>query len=786
MMIFILLPTGNQQPHSTNERVTLSTYQNQFRTAKHTMFNSSFTTGYGNITGFQLSYDDYISGKDIKDWPIHKFDDKLKWSESEKYSILPDVVSEQVRSFWGNDRVDDELGRSYLLNISGRADGEFKSVKNTKIKPIHLNIPQYLKDYYTSYNPGNNDNNDDNDNNNVSKRDKDYFDKPVSRVGNITKANGVIRMHISGFDYNFQNPEFSKFIYNETTDKIDDAIVTKININLKDYPEIEDHGLVLRGIYFQKLGAMVGVTKSAKFFGDFGLSHLTLNKENFEIANKLMSQFKNITDVEKDILMDDVHTSIVRAQEQCEYISFIQFEKTQYNAEELRRIDQELKKPAGRPIPKDIPQIQVKEFLVYSPDCGILLTNKPNTTFSGLRNETLTQKLRTALVALLVLALFQLGLFLRQMKYSRTPGQLSLISSTSLFILGFGDSTLALIFFFIASISEDLYLIMIAITVVTFIMCCIFEIRFMVSVLTTQANEEGASWWQILRGGVNGPSNASTTDDETGPILPIANPPPAPPAPQANQVPPTNADWQASGISNSIFGIGFTVSIIAMFFIFNAVLWRLLYRKIFEYIGLIFINSYWLPQFFRNTLKNRRKSFGWEFVFGTSIIRLLPIYYVCLYKDNPLRHRFDGNLVIVVTSWVTFQIGLLILQNNLGPRFWINEKWLPQAYDYQQILSLKDLESGFASDILSNIKPQNEESDEDIVQCKSSCPVCMNEVTLPILIKQDNTEARKKIEQMNKEYMVTPCHHIFHSECLENWMKYKLRCPICRESLPPI
>jgi hypothetical protein len=35
-------------------------------------------------------------------------------------------------------------------------------------------------------------------------------------------------------------------------------------------------------------------------------------------------------------------------------------------------------------------------------------------------------------------------------------------------------------------------------------------------------------------------------------------------------------------------------------------------------------------------------------------------------------------------------------------------------------------------------------------------------------------------------YMVTPCRHIFHSACLEGWMKYRLQCPICRETLPPL
>jgi len=35
-------------------------------------------------------------------------------------------------------------------------------------------------------------------------------------------------------------------------------------------------------------------------------------------------------------------------------------------------------------------------------------------------------------------------------------------------------------------------------------------------------------------------------------------------------------------------------------------------------------------------------------------------------------------------------------------------------------------------------------------------------------------------------YMVTPCRHVFHSTCLEGWMRFRLQCPICRENLPPL
>lgn len=28
------------------------------------------------------------------------------------------------------------------------------------------------------------------------------------------------------------------------------------------------------------------------------------------------------------------------------------------------------------------------------------------------------------------------------------------------------------------------------------------------------------------------------------------------------------------------------------------------------------------------------------------------------------------------------------------------------------------------------------------------------------------------------------CHHIFHTSCLEEWVKYKAKCPVCRKDIP--
>ncbi|KAH9905089.1 uncharacterized protein BXZ73DRAFT_111032 [Epithele typhae] len=37
-----------------------------------------------------------------------------------------------------------------------------------------------------------------------------------------------------------------------------------------------------------------------------------------------------------------------------------------------------------------------------------------------------------------------------------------------------------------------------------------------------------------------------------------------------------------------------------------------------------------------------------------------------------------------------------------------------------------------------------------------------------------------------KSYSLAPCHHLFHTACLERWLAIKNICPQCRRPLPPL
>lgn len=41
-------------------------------------------------------------------------------------------------------------------------------------------------------------------------------------------------------------------------------------------------------------------------------------------------------------------------------------------------------------------------------------------------------------------------------------------------------------------------------------------------------------------------------------------------------------------------------------------------------------------------------------------------------------------------------------------------------------------------------------------------------------------------ENSREDYLITPCNHMFHSQCLTRWMEEKMECPTCRKKIPEL
>ena len=121
-----------------------------------------------------------------------------------------------------------------------------------------------------------------------------------------------------------------------------------------------------------------------------------------------------------------------------------------------------------------------------------------------------------------------------------------------------------------------------------------------------------------------------------------------------------------------------------------------IYAKILSFIYL----SFWIPQIYRNIMRNCRKALTWEFVVGESILRLFPFVYFLTAEGNVLFIRTDTTTALAMIGWVWIQAWILASQDILGLYF-VPKGWAPPAYDYHPVIhdtsgagTGDDLESG--------------------------------------------------------------------------------------------
>lgn len=823
LFTFYYLQSGAEQVQP-DERHALHKFEEELKDARETLLGNQYWKGYGNLTGFHLSYGDNLKGLNVSEFDFDPVNHPFV--ENQKYSILPDNIRDEIIQFWDpiNSDVTASNEAAYLLNISGSVIGEFtRTEKNqeedSKIKPLPLKLPKYLQDFDEEYNRGQFE-----DAKRRYEEDPDhnpppeYYQPPLLLMGNISTGTWKMFLNLRNSDYNFNDDRVSKFIQKNNLPRIDDAVLVKANINIKDMPESESHDLSTEGVYFQNSGCLVTTTTSGKFLGYNALPHFAFDIQNYDYYNEskvLLGQLINLTDFNKEVSVDTMHTYLSNAKTNCEFINWFKFGRTEYTKDQLRAIDNELRKPQGIPLPSKLPELVITDYLLYSPDCGVKISyHAPDSdttdkgVLKGERIEVFYKRSRVDLTWFFGISFVQLILLLRQIKRLHTPSALSSVSTASMYTIGLYDSILTMGFILFSPLASKLYLLTTSIAIIRGIIC-VFEFLFIVRLLTAQSNERGSSWWEIMRGGFTSSSHNESTTSNTTETETVTTPAVAEAQPNAPVGPP-DAQVVFTGPDENYYYNGLMASLISLtivffFMIIQVSYWRRSYRHAFEFIVLFIFSSMWLPQFLRSTVKNRRFCcFQWEFIFGMSLIRLIPIWYMYLYKNNPYKHYYSPVSAGILTGYVLVQIFLLMLQERLGARFWVNDRWLPQAFDYQPIMSIGDIENGFASDIFANLStgnggeitgPTSEEMDNDgWLVCKTDCAVCMNPIEVPLrndryaLIDSNKKKqsALKRMWKKKRDYMITPCHHIFHQECLEDWMKYKLLCPICRNSLPPI
>ncbi len=531
-------------------------------------------------------------------------------------------------------------------------------------------------------------------------------------------------------------------------------------------------------------------------------------------------------------------SDIVFPTPRCEYIAYLQQHRTGLTGAELSSIEEELRYPTGASLPA-APFIKMSA-VIFSPDCGFVLESKGPPDYppqsgmhlSGPKIESYIRLGRRCTLVFALLVCGQIFLLIRQMKDTSTPSTRSRVSFYAIAAMAMGDGFASIGFIKVSMLIDSAFLPLISTAFLALLCVNSFGMKFLMDIWTVQAPERQERERREATANPLSPSPASPAHSPTPVVtaagadtlpLPVtarrptdtgATPIILPPdqdlaAAEAAEADPTQQT--TLGSANQGMGALYSRFYVLMFNILflslHAMSWpntlRSIYANLFAFVYL----SFWLPQIYRNVIRNCRKALRWEFVIGQSILRLAPLIYLYTVDGNILFVETDTNALFVLIGWVWLQVWALVSQEMLGPRFFVPTGWAPPAYDYHPILreehdeeSGASLPIGFTQATASPSSATTKPEDAAIEKGNRifDCAICMQNLEVPVAPSKvttstDSEEAGEATASSlatmifsRRAYMVTPCRHIFHSACLEGWMRYRLQCPICRENLPPL
>ena len=218
----------------------------------------------------------------------------------------------------------------------------------------------------------------------------------------------------------------------------------------------------------------------------------------------------------------------------------------------------------------------------------------------------------------------------------------------------------------------------------------------------------------------------------------------------------------------------------------------------------------WLPQIIFNILYKNRVSFPIIYIISVILNRIFPSFYLNYFKNNFLRIPPNKNIAIISVITLLSLSLVLYSQTLLGPRWFLPLLKVEEYNFYIDENELRKTKKDIDSlECLICLNPIIENNKKDY---NNDNGLGFNETDSLVIEVNDNSidynennrnkcgkickfkykkrccgnnsiimnfhEFSKNI--MNKPFMITPCKHVFHSECLEEWFKMKKECPNCR------
>ncbi|KAF7356630.1 RING-type domain-containing protein [Mycena venus] len=595
-------------------------------------------------------------------------------------------------------------------------------------------------------------------------------------------------------------------------------------IELTDESTSEDLRLEFEGIHFISNGTLIALAQPTGQHVDLRFlpsivpeasRNATAQIVEPELASRI-TRLKNLIDagvIEQEATTDEASKT------SCPFSLYMALDPIKVPEKLLREYEEEIQRPAGI-WTVDPPPMSISGLLM-SKECGILYEFHKA---EGIGLRSLFRKLTTYAGTTAITYLILLVLLSRQMQRSRTPSGISRLSFWTFFVqatvdsLSFAGHT---VFALIADGKPSLSLI-----VPAFLACVLFanEAQFAMLIQQFQAPEDAPAR-------VPGPTAPPATATPDGPRAvadaPItattASPPPPPqPTPRAaGTCSPSHTSSETTVVlcvlrstskvrsPNATLCVSFfhsdslpTIHISGLvLFVFLTVM---VHTILSATLSILFVSAsyslFWLPQIVRSARRGRGSGLSKEYLVGTTLCRLYIALYFLLCPKNVLEIE-PRPWSFILAGVVCLQMMVVILQDTrLGPTFFLPRQYAAvKIYDYHPVMP-------YAND------PESPD------QSLGDCAICMDAIYVDPSLRRRPTSLDGKSDwekssatgtskrktkgtaggilnavQMGvgsatarKNYSLAPCHHLFHTDCLERWLAIKNICPQCRRPLPPL
>ncbi|WVW81137.1 hypothetical protein I302_103128 [Kwoniella bestiolae CBS 10118] len=185
--------------------------------------------------------------------------------------------------------------------------------------------------------------------------------------------------------------------------------------------------------------------------------------------------------------------------------------------------------------------------------------------------------------------------------------------------------------------------------------------------------------------------------------------------------------------------------------------------------------SFWLPQIWRNARRGTSRAMDAWFVLGTTAGRLALPLYTFAYADNVFFIE-KTSWIWGIVWWQLAQVALLFAQERFGPSFFLPKSLSPpESYNYHPLIPSPSTD------------PEAAAAFHPLLSSEKTCSICMEEVDLSHNHSSTHNAASSAgLGNKRKNYALAPCGHLFHTDCLSQWMAVKTICPLCKRSLPPL